>query len=88
MSKINDLLPAMKWFEGIQIEQLALPKNVAKSDYREVSEESYHAGILSNVHDLRKEGNPKVAIERCADIANLAMLLAAKIANDAMIAEL
>lgn len=85
MSKINDILPALEWFGGRQIAQLAKPSNVAKSDWRKVSVDKYREQIANNLRqfgEAKEQGWNQTMIDRCADVANLSMLLAAKLAND------
>lgn len=59
-------------------ETLALNKNVVKSDWREVSVNSYLSMIKQNIEQLEievKVVNDEMMMERCIDISNLCMLL-------------
>jgi hypothetical protein len=85
MSDINDLLPALEWFRGAMVTVLANPKNIAKPDWRNVSAPEYLRLLKHNMEELDSDINAEdcgEVIARSIDVANLAMMLAAKSAND------
>lgn len=84
MTDMKIVEPRLRWFVKIMRKKLAMPKNVAKTDWRELS-------ILKNIRGIKDEYNELIQawtfavpsndeidamILECADIANRAMMLA------------
>ena len=83
MSTMDIVDPRLQWFVGRMRDKLALPKNQAKTDWRELNPEENIQAIRDEYDELTKAFQTAASgqdledvIDECADVANRAMMLA------------
>ena len=79
MTKIQILYPRLDAFVEIMKQKLATPKNQGKLDPRDMFSEDVLALLEREMEELRdafKRRSAKDVTDECADVANLAMMLA------------